>query len=160
MLIISFLKYSLYLKINIQLIYFNILLKNHIPFCFTMKFLKFHNFSVFFSIADISKLHNQTYVDICLKTSKFLITVIIWWVCVTKKWNVQLLFVTNLWSSYFFFAKTYFLNFSNKKNQFLFFGQLSKKKSFDWLAQQNSSLNKKKKIFETCLFIFYCFHFG
>ena len=33
---------------------------------------------------------------------KFAITIITWWVCVTKMWNCPLLFVTNLWCLQFF----------------------------------------------------------
>ena len=38
----------------------------------------------------------------CPKTVAFVITIITWWVGVTKKWNCPLLFVTNLWCSHFF----------------------------------------------------------
>ena len=38
----------------------------------------------------------------CSKTLKFVITIITWWVGVTKKWNCSLLFVTNHWCLQFF----------------------------------------------------------
>ena len=105
----------------------------------------------------------------CSKTLKFVITIITWWVGVTKKWNCPLLFVTNLWCSHFF------CNFSTsqarKKGCFfyqpkaiakglLILDKLWNKKTFYCLAQQHCCLDKKKKNFWPRLFVFCFLHFG
>ena len=108
----------------------------------------------------------------CSKALKFVITIITWWVGVTKKWNCPLLFVTNLWCWQFFCKNvTSQLLKSKKKGLFVFstkgncqrlvdFGQLWNKKMFHCLAQQPCFLDKKKKNFWPRLFVFCFLHFG
>ena len=118
-------------------------------------------------LGNISKLHNQTSVGRCFKTLKFVITIITWWVGVTKKWNCPLLFVTNLWCSHFFLQKGNFSTSQTRKKicffleqMLVFFEQLWNKKKFYCLAQQDCCLDKKKKNFWLCLFVFCFLHFG
>ena len=80
----------------------------------------------------------------CSKTLKFVITITIitWWVGVTKKWNCPLLFVTNLWCSHFF------CNFSTsqarKKGCFFFNQRQLPKACWFWtiVKQKNVLLSR------------------
>ena len=100
----------------------------------------------------------------CSKTLKFVITIITWWVGVTKKCNCPLLFVTNLWCSHFFLHKRNFSTSQAKKKELLFFkpkvclflDNCETKKCFYCLAQQHCCLDKKKKKHLT---LFVCFLF-
>ena len=75
----------------------------------------------------------------CSKTLRFVITIITWWVGVTKKWNCPLLFVTNLWCSHFFLQKRNFSTSQARKKSCLFFKQ---KACWFWtiVKQKNASL--------------------
>ena len=75
----------------------------------------------------------------CSKTLKFVITIITWWLGVTKKWNCPLLFVTNLWCSHFFLQKRNFSTSQARKKSCLFF---KPKACWFWtiVKQKNASL--------------------
>ena len=57
----------------------------------------------------------------CFKTLEFVITIITWWVGVTKKWNCPLLFITNLWCSHFFLQKVNVSTSQTRKKSCLVF---------------------------------------
>ena len=97
----------------------------------------------------------------CFKTLEFVITIITWWVGVTKKWNCPLLFVTNLWCSHFFLQKVNFSTSQTRKKSCLVF---TTNACFFWtiVKQKNVSLScttrllswqEEKKTFDfVCLF--------
>ena len=109
----------------------------------------------------------------CSKTLKFVITIITWWVSVTKKWNCPLLFVTNLWCLQFFCKNVT----SQARKGLLFFFQpkaiakgllildnCGTKKCFSVLHNNIVVLTKRKEtsdqLFWPRLFVFCFLHFG
>ena len=108
----------------------------------------------------------------CPKTLAFVITIITWWVGVTKKWNCPLLFVTNRWCLQLFCKNVtsqilkqekrvaFFLSTKGNCQTLVDFGQLWNKEMFHCLAQQHWCLGKKKKNFWPRLFVFCFLHFG
>ena len=80
----------------------------------------------------------------CSKALKFVITIITWWVGVTKKWNCPLLFVTNLWCLQFFCKNVTSQLLKQEKRVAFFFNQRQLPKAcWFWtiVKQKNVSLS-------------------
>ena len=100
----------------------------------------------------------------CSKTLAFVITIITWWVGVTKKWNCPLLFVTNLWCSHFFCTnvtsqllkqekRVFFVSTKDNCQRLVILDNCETKKCFIVLHNNIVVLTKRKKTSDlVCLF--------